>query len=601
MNRGWYLRLAVVVVSAALGFLALWPSLGQWVSVPQPVSEAFEGRISPGLDIKGGLRLMYEVEVEEYIGERRDRFAEQLLRQCGVLVGLVSEDELESLNGDDLASKLKEIQQRCKVDKIDRTQLKRWIRVELPDASDNGKFTKAWLNENFKKDLRVTKGAGTQEIELAVREDQLDELTKNAVAQAVRTIGDRIDTLGLKEATVIGRESDIIVEVPGAGESSFERIKSIISRTARLEFKIADDESNTNLAAIFGTPPEGLEIRSGAQPFLAALGDEGRELLLGYINTLTVPDDRELAVGRFEGDGTEVGWRSYYLHRLAGATGEDLEDAAVGFDSQTSTPLVTFAMNRKGSQRMGDLTGANVGKRMAVVLDDRVESAPTIQSQISSNGQITLGSFLERQQLLDEANDLAVVLQAGALPAPLSPANEQLIGPTLGRDAVAKGAKAAVIGVIAVLLFMILYYQVAGLVSAVMVALNLLLLLGIMAALEATLTLPGVAAIALTVGMAVDANVLIIERIREELRLGKSPRSAVEQGFGRAYSSVFDSQLTTAIAGIVLLQFGTGPIKGFATMLLIGIATSLFTGTFCSKVFFDWIVGALGVKRLRVG
>jgi preprotein translocase subunit SecD len=250
---------------------------------------------------------------------------------------------------------------------------------------------------------------------------------------------------------------------------------------------------------------------------------------------------------------------------------------------------------------MADLTGRNLGKRMAIVLDDRVESAPVIQGQIGARGRITLGAYLDRNELLQEAKDLVVVLQAGALPAPLRPANEQLIGPTLGQDAVRKGAAAALWGVLLVMVFMAMYYQVAGLVADVMVVLNLLLLLGTMSGIGATLTLPGVAAIALTVGMAVDANVLITERIREELRLGKSPRSAVEQGYARAYSSVFDSQLTTAIAGIVLWQFGTGPIKGFATMLLIGIGTSLFTGTFCSKVLFDWIVRGLRVQRLRVG
>ncbi|MEM9728821.1 MAG: protein translocase subunit SecD, partial [Myxococcota bacterium] len=295
------------------------------------------------------------------------------------------------------------------------------------------------------------------------------------------------------------------------------------------------------------------------------------------------------------------GWRTYYVFRLAEATGEDLDDAAVGFDPQSGSPEVDFTMNARGASRMADLTGANIGKRMAIVLDDRVESAPVIQGQIGGRGRITLGAFLDRNELLQEARDLVVVLQAGALPAPLRPANEQLIGPTLGQDSVTKGGRAAVIGVALVLLFMLIYYQVAGLVADTMVVLNLLLLLGIMSGIGATLTLPGVAAIALTVGMAVDANVLITERIREELRLGKSPRSAVEQGFARAYSSVFDSQLTTAIAGVVLWQFGTGPIKGFATMLLIGIATSLFTGTFCSKVFFDWLVRGLRVERLRVG
>ena len=239
---------------------------------------------------------------------------------------------------------------------------------------------------------------------------------------------------------------------------------------------------------------------------------------------------------------------------------------------------------------------------MAIVLDDKVSSAPVIQTRIGGgNAQITLGGLRGGQELIDEANALVIVLKAGALPAPLRPANEQLIGPSLGRDAVEQGLRGAGIGILLVLVVMALYYAVAGVVADFMVVLNLLFLLALMASLGATLTLPGIAAVALTVGMAVDANVLITERIREELRLGKSPRQAVEQGFGRAFSSVFDSQLTTFIAGVVLFQFGTGPIKGFAVMLMIGIVTSLFTGIFCSRVFFDWIVRGLKVERLRVG
>ena len=205
------------------------------------------------------------------------------------------------------------------------------------------------------------------------------------------------------------------------------------------------------------------------------------------------------------------------------------------------------------------------------------------------------------QEAVDNAKELEVVLRAGALPAPIRPANEQLIGPTLGRDAVQKGAMGGAIGVGLVLLFMLLYYQVAGFVADLMVVANIMLVLATLAFLEATLTLPGVAGIALTVGMAVDANVLTTERIREELRLGKAPRSAVEQGYRQAFSSIFDAQITTFIAGVVLFQYGTGPIKGFAVTLMIGIATSLFTGVFCSKVVMDWIVKGLRVKRLPVG
>ncbi len=600
MDRSWYFRFFVVLSAAILGFLALWPSLDRWLPVPDIVHEYFENQINPGLDIKGGLRLMYEVEVDEYIRDRRDRLAEQVQRQCGVLIGVVPEEDVDDIDKPTMAK----IQERCKVERVDKEGGSvRAIRITFSNQEDADKLSKTWVGDYF-RDLRVASGVGGLVVDLHMREEQLTNMRETAVKQSERTITNRIDSLGVLEPTVIARpnDGDIIIEIPGAQESSFERIKSIISRTAQLQFKIVDDEAS-DVAAILGSPPPDIYLSGDPQPYLEAFGEDARDRLRAHVETLPVPDDHEILIGRQDADperGGE-GWRTYYLYRVAEVTGEDLDDASVGFDPQSGSPEVDFMMNTRGASRMGDLTGSSIGKRMAIVLDDRVESAPVIQGQIGARGRITLGAYLDRNELLQEARDLVVVLQAGALPAPLRPANEQLIGPTLGRDSVTKGARAAVIGVILVLIFMAVYYQVAGLVADVMVLLNLLLLLGIMSAVGATLTLPGIAAIALTVGMAVDANVLITERIREELRLGKSPRSAVEQGFARAYSSVFDSQLTTAIAGVVLWQFGTGPIKGFATMLLIGIATSLFTGTFCSKVLFDWIVRGLRVQRLRVG
>lgn len=599
MDRGWYFRLAIVVGSSVLGFLALWPSVDRWVPCPDIVKETFENQINPGLDIKGGLRLMYEVEVDEYIRDRRDRIAEQVQRQCGVLIGIVPEEEVDDIDKATLAA----IQQRCKVERVDKDDDSvRAVRITFSNQEDAQKLTKTWVKDYF-SDLRVASGVGDLVVDLHMREEQLTNMRETAVRQSERTITNRIDSLGVLEPTVIARPNngDIIIEIPGAQESSFERIKSIISRTAQLQFQIVDDESDSR--AMYTAPPEGVFLNADSQTFAEAFGADARDRLRDYIATLAVPDDHELVIGRQEPDperGGE-GWRTYYLYRVAEVTGEDLDDASVGFDPQSGSPEVDFTMNTRGASRMSDLTGRSIGKRMAIVLDDRVESAPVIQGQIGARGRITLGAYLDRNTLLQEAKDLVVVLQAGALPAPLRPANEQLIGPTLGQDSVQKGAIAALVGILLVLVFMAAYYQVGGLVADAMVLLNLQLLLGTMSGIGATLTLPGIAAIALTVGMAVDANVLITERIREELRLGKSPRSAVEQGYARAYSAVFDSQLTTAIAGIVLWQFGTGPIKGFATMLLIGIGTSLFTGTFCSKVLFDWLVRGARVQRLRVG
>jgi preprotein translocase subunit SecD len=212
-----------------------------------------------------------------------------------------------------------------------------------------------------------------------------------------------------------------------------------------------------------------------------------------------------------------------------------------------------------------------------------------------------MGGYRDYNEILNEAKNLVIVLKAGALPVPIRPANEQMIGPTLGHDAVQRGSIGALVGLLFVLVFMLIYYQVGGLIADIMLVLNILLILGTMAFFEATLTLPGIAGLALTIGMAVDANVLINERIREELRAGKSARSAVDQGYARAFWSIFDSQITTFLACVVLFQYGTGPIKGFAVTMMIGICASLFTGVFCSRILFDWIVRGIRVERLRVG
>jgi len=290
------------------------------------------------------------------------------------------------------------------------------------------------------------------------------------------------------------------------------------------------------------------------------------------------------------------------LNGRAEVTGQAIEDAFVANDPQTSKPYVAINFNDDGADVFKQLTGRNVKRRMAIVLDDRVASAPVIQTEIGGGHcQITLGGFRPYNEVLNEARDLVVVLKAGALPVPIRPSNEQMIGPTLGLDGVAKGFRGALVGIVLVLAFMAIYYQVAGVVADFAMLVNLLFMLAAMAFFEATLTLPGIVALALNIGMAVDANVLITERIREELRNGKSPRSAVEQGFGRAFSSIFDSQLTTLLAAVVMIQFGTGPIKGFAVTLVIGVLTSLFSGVFCSRVAFDWLVRGLRVQSLRVG
>jgi preprotein translocase subunit SecD len=259
-----------------------------------------------------------------------------------------------------------------------------------------------------------------------------------------------------------------------------------------------------------------------------------------------------------------------------------------------SRPVVEFQMDHKGAELMGRLTGENVGRRMAVVLDEKISSAPQINSQINDRGQIEMGGMLDPIALRNEVKDLVAVLKSGALPAPLKKTFETQVGPTLGSDAVSKATFSMGIGAAAVVLFMLIYYRLSGIIANLAMVLNMLYMIAILAAMEASLTLAGIAGLVLTVGMAVDANIIIYERIREELRLGKSPRTAVDAGFSRAFWTVFDAHVTNFVAGVVLFSYGSGPIRGFAVTLLIGIATNLLTSVWISRWMFDVVVGRRG-------
>ena len=288
MDRGWYFRLAIVVGSSVLGFLALWPSVDRWVPCPDIVKETFENQINPGLDIKGGLRLMYEVEVDEYIRDRRDRVAEQVQRQCGVLIGVVPEEEVDEID----KAKLEEIRQRCKVERVDKDGgAVRAIRITFSNQEDAQKLSKTWVKDYF-RDLRVASGVGDLVVDLHMREEQLANMRETAVRQSERTITNRIDSMGVLEPTVIARpnDGDIIIEIPGAQESSFERIKAIISRTAQLKFQIVDDESDAS--AVFIAPPEGIYLNQGSQIYAEAFGEDARDRLPTQIAELLVDEGK---------------------------------------------------------------------------------------------------------------------------------------------------------------------------------------------------------------------------------------------------------------------------------------------------------------------
>ena len=375
------------------------------------------------------------------------------------------------------------------------------------------------------------------------------EAAKDARDRAVEVVRNRIDEFGVKEPLISPQGTDrILVQLPGIEDR--DRALSLIGRTALLEFKLVSDDAEALKAALAGSVPAGMELSTN-----------GNESLL--------------------------------LEREAVLTGEALSTARVDFDrSHFGEPIVALQFNGKGAKQFSQITAENVGRRLAIVLDGKVQSAPVIRERIPSGNAVISGRFTEQ-----EAADLSIVLRVGALPAPIIIEEERTVGPNLGRDSIRDGVRATLIGTAVVFLFMAVYYLYSGLIADVALCLNLVLLLGVMAALGTSLTLPGIAGIALTAGMAVDANVLINERIREELKIGKTLRAAITAGYDKAFITILDSNLTTLITGIILFWAGTGPVRGFAVTLSIGLVISMFTSVFVTRVLVDLLTQGRGLQK----
>ncbi len=620
VDLSWRLRFSAAASVAGLAFIVLWPTLpsltGGRVPCPAYIQDRVDFRLVAGLDLRGGLRLVYTVDVDEAIKDKRDSYYEEMRREAAKVLGLHE--------GDDLPSEAVYAKLREKVELEAPRKPANVIRVTVKEGTDPTKLDDRFL-EKFRSELGFTRTADQRSLEFKIKSSVESQIRERAVGQAKEIIGRRVDELGLREAAVSTRDEDIIVEVPGEDEKSFSTIREIIAQTARLEFKLLDDETD-----FFGqlskklspeSLPEGLTFyqenvsvgrddegntrtRTNTYAFLKKGEKETSSQTLQrfreWVATLDVPHDREIGfelerrtVDEVSLKQEEAGFRTYYLKSRAEVTGDQVRDAAAQPD-QSQGSLggwnVALTFTDAGGKAFEKITGANIKRRFAIILDGRTESAPVIQSKISGgHAQITLGSADPETQLRD-AKKLEMVLRSGALPAPISPSNEQRIGPSLGRDSIQLAVQGALVGTTLVLLFMLIYYHRAGLIADVAVGLNLFLQLAVLASFGASMTLPGIAGLTLTVGMAVDSNVLINERIREEIALGKSMRTAVEIGYKRALSAIVDGHITTIIAGLVLAQYGTGPLKGFAVTLMVGVLCNIFTGVIVTRLMFDlWV------------
>lgn len=520
-----------------------------------------------GLDLQGGTHLVLSVDVEKVLMEHVDRNVERA----------VSELKKENIT----------------LEKIYRRDGTTLMLVKAAKAADEDK-----INEVIRKAtgmVFITTSDGFMQFD--IKDEEKVFRKKNALDQTIEAIRNRIDEFGVNEPSIQAQGDDrVVVQLPGVKDAA--RAKSIIGRTARLEFKLVRHDpgfEKDKLMMLLNKAKEaGLEYKEGTSypdymdklnAFLAKSLPEGTMVLF------------EKKVDPSSG---KKFYDPYLLEKVSMVTGDHLKDAYVGYNQDFGEPYVSFQMNSIGAKFMENLTGNNIGKQLAIVLDSNVYSAPVIQAKISDAGQITLGRGRPVSELQQEAEDIALVLRAGALPAQLVFEEERVVGPSLGNDSIAEGKLSFILGSVLVILFMLIYYRFSGFIADLAVGLNVLLLVAVLIMFGATITLPGIAGIILTVGMSVDANVLINERIREELRLGNAPKVALEMGYHNAFRTILDAHVTNVISGIVLLQYGTGPVKGFAVTLLVGIVFSLFTAVFATRWVFDYLIEKGWVKKLSI-
>ena len=582
-------------------------------------------RLVRGLDLKGGLRLVYTVDVDEAIKDKRDRYYDELRAALATTLGFHTGDKPPTV--DELAK----LPTKVRVEKS-REQAG-VITATFNDPADARKVDESFMRRFG--ELSLQRSGDNKKLTFRMRSEVESEIRERAVTQAKETVHRRIDALGTKEASVTVRDEDIIIEMPGDNEKQFAEVRELISQTARLEFKMVDDDADffepIARAAKEDELPKGLtfsvenapvgkasngEVRTKPNHFARMIKGEHEDMrdalkrLKEWTTTLQVDPDHEIGFEKLreyneEKDvEEEIGWRTFYLFSKAEVTGDQVRDAqAVSDPSDRGLGgwHVRMELTGPGGDRFEEITAKNIKRRFAIILDGKIESAPVIQTKIPGGiATITMGSGNMERQLVDSRN-LELVLRSGALPAPISPSNEQRIGASLGQDAINQGGKGTIAGAILVLSFMIMYYSRAGVIADIAVLFNLVLQVAVLAMLGSSMTLPGIAGLTLTIGIAVDANVLITERIREEIRQGKSARAAVDVGYDKAFSAIIDGHVTTAISGLILMQYGTGPIKGFAVTLFIGIVASLFTGVVCTRLMFDWAVRGRKVKKLYLG
>lgn len=570
MTKSWWGRFALLIAFVVLSVLYVAPTV--FGLNPETSKFPVKQKMNMGLDLQGGLYMVLGVDfhrVYRDVLERQGAGLENALKDKGISITSLKALKDASLGEDP--------------------------RIELTFPEGQAAKAKDFIKSDYVS-LRLAEEKGNV-VQYGLAREFRQDIKDRTIQQSIEVIRNRIDEFGVAEPSIVSQGTDrIVVELPGVKD--IERAKELIGRTARLEFKLVNDKemSPAQIASLVQSIEEENKISYV----------EGKMKFSEYTRLINekakgkIPENNEILFERvksFPGAPESQNRIPYLIHSRVEVTGDDLQDAGVGINPENRRPEVNLSFNPKGTVLFDKVTGEHIQERLAIVLDNVVHSAPVLQSRIS-NGRavITLGQTVGDRAMM-EAKDLATVLRAGALPAQLDFLEQRVVGPSLGQDSISKGANAAMIGSLLVFVFMIIYYRVSGVIAVVTLILNVLFVLACLVGLEATLTLPGIAGIALTVGFAVDSNVIIYERIREEMRAGKGAVAALNSGFDKAFRTILDANVTHAAAAIVLLVYGTGPIKGFAVSLLIGVVTTLFTAVFACKLMFDLYVSKLGTGR----
>ena len=591
-------RLLTILFVFGLGIYALLPSLRYAMLDEESISnlskeevDYYDAKtIKQGLDLKGGIYIVLEVDLPQLI----DNLAKNKDNNFDLFL-IDLKNEYNSTSGDFFS-----------------------IFEELADENDL-KLPRYFINYGKTKDQIIA---------------QLSLQSEDSIRRVIEIIQNRVDQFGVAEPTIQKQGNNrVIVELAGIQDS--ERARDLLQSTALLELMIVKDIESTNalirqLDSITATSNEEAvnndnEINelfettgSGNLNFSSLLISVGGNLaissknlssfkdilsqanvkqILDATNSTVLTSNSSIALVNEIGEEEEF-YTLYHLFNNAELTGGVIEDAQMRLSQAGVTAgqaVVEVEMNSEGSREWARITGANINNRIAIVLDRKVHMAPVIRSQIFGGGTV-----IEGLDSIEEAEDIAIVLRAGALPVPVTIAEERTVGASLGADSVTKGTLSMAIGLLLVVIFIVLFYKMSGLIASFSVMWTLILLLGVLALLEATLTLPGIAGLILTVGMSVDANVIIFERIKEELRNGKSVRSAIDSGYERAITTIVDANLTTGIAAAVLYQYGSGPIKGFATVLFWGIIVSMFTAIIVTRFVFDFVTSRKNIEKLSI-